>query len=129
MVTNPLFDPSTDNASIANEVQQRLNTPMAASAFSADEQAFLNLLMAKIADGSIQLYSPSSLLNAPVYETLPSEAQGKADQNAVVLLTKIREINDLMQVYHEPNEIVKNLVASLLAAKNRLEEHADIFII
>jgi hypothetical protein len=126
---NPLFDPATDNAVIDPATQQILNQPLKAEAFTAEEQAFLDLLMAKIADKTINLYSPSSLLNTPVYDALPTEAKGLADQNAFVLLANVREINNLMQVSQEPTYQVKNLVDSLFQTKKRLEEHGDIFII
>lgn len=126
---NPLFDPATDNAAIDPATQQILNQPLKAEAFTAEEQAFLDLLMAKIADKTINLYSPSSLLNTPVYDALPSDAKGLADQNAFVLLTKVREIYNLMQISKEPTYQVKNLVDSLFQTKKRLEEHGDIFII
>lgn len=106
-----------------------LNAPMKADTWSDQDQAFLNDLMAKVEAGTIQLYSPSSLLNQAVYPTLSPEDQGKADQNAMVMIGNIREIVNLMKAYNEPNAIVKNLVESLIEAKKRLETSADIFII
>ncbi len=126
---NPLYDPATDNQPIAPEVQTMLNAPMKADTWSDQDQAFLNDLMAKVEAGTIQLYSPSSLLNQAVYPTLSPEDQGKADQNAMVMIGNIREIVNLMKAYNEPNAIVKNLVESLIEAKKRLETSADIFII
>ncbi len=126
---NPLYDPATDNQAIAPEVQTMLNAPMKADSWSDQDQSFLNDLMAKVEAGTIQLYSPSSLLNQAVYEKLSPLDQGKADQNAMVMLGNIREIVNLMKAYHEPNAIVKNLVESLIEAKKRLEASVDIFII
>lgn len=126
---NPLFDPATDNAPIDANVQSMLNQPLKGDGFSAEDQAFLDLIMSKIADKSINLYSPSSLLNTVVYEALPQELKAKADQNAMVMLTKIREINDLMQVSREPSYQLKNLVDSLNYTKKRLEEQGDLFVI
>lgn len=126
---NPLYDPKTDNLAIAPEVQTMLNAPSKTGSWSDEEQAFLNDLMAKVEAGTIQLYSPSSLLNQAVYEKLAPEAQGKADQNAQVMIGKVREIVTLMKAYNEPNDIVKNLVESLFESKKRVEEAGDIFII
>ena len=126
---NPLYDPKTDNLAIAPEVQNMLNTPSKTGSWSDEEQVFLNDLMAKVDAGTIQLYGPSSLLNQAVYDKLTPEAQGKADLNAMNMIAKIREIVSLMKLYNEPNDIVKNLVESLLADKKRLEEAGDIFII
>lgn len=126
---NPLYDPATDNAAIDPVTQMLLNQPLKSDAFTDGEQAFLNLLMAKVENKTINLYAPSCLLNVPVYEVLPLEAKGKADQNAVLMLGKIREIHGLMQLSKEPSYQVKNLVAALFEMKNRLEEHQDIFTI
>lgn len=127
---NPLYDPATDNLPIDPTVQNLLNQPLKdSSGFSPEEQAFLDILKAKVADGTIQLYSPASLLNAAVYDTLTMEARGKADQNAFLMLGKIREILDLLKLSEEPTFQLKNLVASLHAEKTRLEEHQDIFIL
>lgn len=126
---NPLYDPATDNAVIAPEVQSMLNAPSKTGTWSDSDQAFLNDLLAKVEAGTIQLYSASSLLNNAVYEKLAPELQGKADQNALLMIGKVREIVDLMKLYKEPNDIVKNLVESLFAAKQRAEEAGDIFII
>lgn len=126
---NPLYDPATDNKAIAPEVQTMLNAPMKADSWSEQDQSFLNELLAKVENGTIKLYSPSSLLNQAVYEALSPAEQGKADQNAMVMIGNIREIVSLMKAYNEPNAIVKNLVESLIEAKKRLETSADIFII
>ena len=126
---NPLYDPATDNQAIAPEVQNMLNTPSNSGTWTDSDQVFLTDVLAKVEAGTIQLYSASSLLNNAVYEKLTPELQGKADQNALLMIGKVREIVDLMKLYHEPNDIVKNLVESLFAAKQRAEEAVDIFII
>jgi hypothetical protein len=126
---NPLYDPTTDNLPIAPEIQSMLNAPLKADSWTADEQAFLNELMAKWENGTIKPHSPSSLLNETVYESLDPAAKASADKNCVIMLTKIREIVELMKISNEPTFQIKNLVEALLATKKRLEEHADIFII
>ncbi|MFA5854960.1 MAG: hypothetical protein WC846_01545 [Candidatus Gracilibacteria bacterium] len=127
---NTLYDPKTDNQPIDPQVQKMLNTPLAdSSGFSADDQMLLNLIMQKVDQKEINLLAPSSLLNTAVYEGLTPENKAKADKNAVILLAKIREIYSLMRVYTEPTFQIKNLVASLRLTKERLEEHADLFVI
>jgi len=126
---NPLYDPRTDNAVIDPATQVRLNQPLAAEAFTPEEQAFLDLILGKVADKTINLYAPSSLLNLPVYEALSAEAKGQADQNTVPLLAKIRDLVHLTSLSKAPSYQVKNLLDSLLDTKKRLEEHGDIFII
>ena len=127
---NPLYDPKTDNLPIDPAVQSMINQPLKdQSGFSPEDQTLLNQLMQKVEDGSINLYQPSSLLNAAVYDTLSPEMKGKADQNAVILLGEIREIVNLMKISQEPTYQVKSLVQSLNTAKSRLEEAGNIFII
>ena len=127
---NPLYDPKTDNLPIDPAVQSMINQPLKdQSGFSTEDQTLLNQLMQKVEDGSINLYQPSSLLNAAVYDTLSPEMKGKADQNAVILLGEIREIVNLMKLSQEPTYQVKNLVQSLNITKSRLEEAGNIFII
>lgn len=126
---NPLYDPKTDNQAISTDVQSMLNQPLAAGSWTDEEQIFLNELIAKVEAGTIQLYSPSTLINTAVYEQLSPEAQGKADFNAMNMLSKIREIVNLMKLYSEANYEVKNLVESLFENKKNLESAGDIFII
>ena len=127
---NPLYDPKTDNLPIDPAVQSMINAPLKDdSGFSDEDQALLNLLMQKVEDGTINLYQPGSLLNTTVYESLPSDAKGKADQNALILLGKIREIVNLLKISPDPTYQLKNLVASLNDTKKRLEANGDLFVI
>lgn len=127
---NPLYDPKTDNFPIDPAVQERLNKPMAADNYSQADKDFLDLVMKLIEEKKINLYAPSSLLKNEVYEKLDSAGKGKADQNAMLILTKIREIYNLMQISTEPTFQVKNLVDSLRLNKESVEQiSGDIFII
>ncbi len=128
-MVNPLYDPNTDNAPIADEVQKELNKPLAdTSGFAAEDQLLLNQIMQLVEEGKINLYGPSTLLNTGIYDSLDDAAKAKADQNSVHMLGKIREIVGNMKAYNEPTFQVKNLVAALRLNKEALEEHADIFI-
>lgn len=128
---NPLYDPKTDNQAIDPAVQAMINKPLAnPQGFSAEDQAFLDKLMNLIKEGKINLYSASSLLNTAVYESLDIAGKAAADKHAIVMLPKIREINDLMQVTKESTYQVENLVASLRLNKEEVEKiSGDIFLI
>ncbi len=127
---NPLYDPATDNATIADETQKRLNQPLAAQGLSNEDQALLNQILTLVEAGTIQLYTPSSLLNQAVYTTLNSEAQGKADQNAVNMLSKIRDIVNLHKAGMDTTYQVENLVHALRLNKESLEAQAgNVFLI
>jgi hypothetical protein len=131
MGTNPLFDPKTDNQDIHEDTQKMINTSLKSDEeYTADEQAFVDLILKLIAEDKIQLFTPGSLINHPVYDGLSDEAKGLADHNAMNMLGKIREIDKLSKLYEHPTYQMKNLVATLKQNKERLEEHSgDIFII
>lgn len=127
---NPLYDPKTDNMPIDPAVQASMNRPMASDSYSQADQEFLNLIMRLIEEGKINLYVPSSLLNTEIYEKMNEAEKGKADQNAVLMLNKIREIHNLMKFIKEPNFQVKNLVDSLRQNKEAMEKiDGDVYII
>ncbi len=127
---NPLYDPKTDNAPIDPAVQAMINKPMASEAYSQEDQDFVNLIVGLIEEGKINLYVPSSLLNNAVYEKLDAANKGKADQNAVLILNKIRDLYDLIKFIKEPNLQVKNLIDALRQNKEAVEKiEGDIFII
>ena len=126
---NPLYDKSTDNQAIADETQKMINTPLAGGTLSAEDRTFLDKITQLVEEGTIRLYEPSSLLNDAVYESLDLQAKAKADQNCVSMLTKIREIVALEKADFDTNVQVENLIHSLRLNKERLEEHADIFIL
>lgn len=127
---NPLYDPKTDNAVIADHVQVLINTPLARDPYDEADQALLNLIIKLVNEKKINLYSPSSLLNNDIYEALPHEGKAKADQNSVIMLTKVREIYNLAQSTSEPTHQLKNLVDSFRLNKESVEKMCgDIFII
>jgi hypothetical protein len=126
---NSLFDPGTDNQAIDDELQKRLNKPLAGGTIDGEDRALLDTIMKLVAEEQIKLYEPSSLLNTAVYEALPLEGKSKADQNIVGMLAKIRDIVNLEKADFDTNIQVKNLIRSLRLNKERLEEHGgDIFI-
>lgn len=128
---NPLYDPHTDNQVIPQEVQKLINQPLKdEQGLSVEDQAFLEKIQTLISEKKINLYDPDSLLNQEVYEKLNLEAKGKADQNAVLMLARIREIHDLLQISSEPSYQLQNLVASLRLYKERTEAYSgDIFLL
>ncbi len=127
---NPLYDPKTDNAHIEDHIQVMINKPLERDPYNEADQALLNLIVQLVNEKKINLYSPSSLLNNDFYEKLPHEGKAKADQNSVIMLTKIREIYNLVQTVSEPTHQIKNLVDSLRLNKEDVEKMCgDIFII
>lgn len=122
---------TSESGAIDVETQDRLNEPLAKSGgVSAEDEVFLNLILKLIADKQIDLYKPSSLINERYYEQLPEEQRGKADFEAVNLLSAVRNIKDLCDAGYRETYQVQNLVQQLRHTKERLEEAGgDLFII
>lgn len=116
---------------IPDDEQQKLNKPLEVQeGFDADDEAFLQMIVSKVEAKEIDLYKPSSLLNNVVYDKLNEKAQGKADFDAVNLLSAIREIYNLWKMGEKNSYQIQNQVHRIRLTKERLEEEAgDIYII
>lgn len=128
---NPLYDPATDNAVIPDDTQAMLNKPADVDhEFEPEDDAFLKDIIAKFDSGSINRHSPSSLLNEKMYENLEQPQQARADQNALTILARLREIYDWWQLHPEPSFQIKNQLHAIRLTKEKLEEElGDIYII
>lgn len=116
---------------LPEDEQMKLGKPLRdESGVSPEDTEFLQLLVDKIDKKEIDLFVPSSLLNEPVYNKLSEEDQGKADYNALTLLSTIRQIYNLWQTGECETYQIQNLVHQVLTTKERLEElGGDIYII
>ena len=119
------------DSAISAETQQMLNSPLVhKQGLDPENQEFLLMLTNKIDKGEINLYRPSSLLNNTVYDTLSEESKGKADFDAVNMLTTIREIKKLWDLGHRDTYQIENMAQQLRLIKERLEQAGgDIYII
>ena len=113
------------------ETQQRLNQPLASnSAFDPADDNFLKAVVSLVEEAKINLYSPSSLLNEPMYRTLTEEQRGKVDLEAFNLLTTLRNIYNLWKVENKATYQLQNLVHQVRLTKERLENiSGDVFIV
>lgn len=113
------------------KVQQELNTPWKDNvAINPADQAFLNLLIGLINDKKIGLYNPDSLINREVYDKSSTQDQGKADFEAVNMLSAIREIKGLHEAGYDDSYQIIYLVNKLRLSKERMEgKGGDLFII
>lgn len=119
---------------VTAEIQFILNKPteIDPKLYQADplDIKFLKQLMKKVEQNEIHLFTPSSLLNATVYEVLPSGQKAKADFDILTLLNKIRSIKKLWDSGERNSYQIINLTRSLRLSKERLEQTAgDVFII
>ena len=116
---------------LPEEKQSEMGAPLKDESGAGEEdKAFLEMLVKMIEKKEIDLYVPSTLLNTPVYEKLDEQGQGKADYNALNLLSTIRQINQLWKSGDHDSYQIQNLVHQVRVTKERLEEvSGDIYII
>ncbi len=123
---------ATGNA--APEIQISLNTPTKIRPelykVSPKDKAFLKELIAKVESGQIKLFTPSTLLNQPVYDQLSPQLRAKADYDILILVHKIRQIKKIWDEGAKDSYQIMNLVHSLRLAKESLEtQQGDVFVI
>jgi len=116
---------------LSPEQQMALNQPLKdPSGVGEANQKFLDDVLSKIEKGTINLFSPLSLLNQAVYEKLSEQIQGKIDIDAVNLLAKLRDIKGLHDLGQTDSYQMENLVENVRLIKERIEAEAgDVFII
>ncbi len=113
------------------ETQATLNAPLKKEGgIDSKDEKFLDMLLRMIEEGKIGLHQPSSLINREVYDKLDEQTQGKVDMEAMNLLSAIRNIKSLCDMGDNDTYQIDNLVQTLKATKERLEqEGGDLFII
>jgi len=128
---NILSTAFTKAEDVSPQVQAMLNNPLPQDQpLDPKDQEFLTFVMAKIDSGEIDLYRPSTLINHSVYDKLSEEAQGKADFDAMNLLSTLREIRQLWNAGHRNTYQIENLTHRIRVTKERLEQIAgDIYIL
>lgn len=116
---------------LSSDEQMKLNQPLAKQdGLSAEDEAFLNMVVAKVESKEIDLLRPSSLLNQTVYNSLTQIQQGKADYDAVTILSTLRTIYGLWKANPTATYQIENMVRTVRLSKERLEEiSGDIYII
>lgn len=112
-------------------VQKELNAPIAdPTGVSAEDQAFLDLIVQMLNDGKIDAYKPSCLFNDDVYDKLDTKRQGAVDMASVNMLSAIRNIKDLYDNGFKDSFQIQNLVHQLRVKKEAFEDtDGDLFII
>lgn len=118
-------------STLSPEEQKALNQPLKdPSGGGGSNQKFLSDVVAKINEGKINLFSPSSLLNQEVYQKLPEQIRGKIDMDAVNLLGKLRDMKGLYDLGQTDSYQMEYLVENVRLIKERIEAEAgDVFII
>lgn len=113
------------------QTQKILNTPLKADGgMTQEDEKILDLIVAMVNEGKINIYQPSTLVNQSVYEKLGSSEKGKVDFESLNMLSAIREIKGMLDAGFRETYQMANLVSRMRATKERIElERGDIFII
>jgi len=126
-----LVDEELMNKTLDENVQQMINKPQAdPTGIGQEDREFIENVMKLINDGTIELHTPSTLMNKQVYEIIDEKCQGIADMNAVHLLADLRQIKKLYETEQKESYQIQNLIHKLRMTKERLEkECGDVYII
>lgn len=121
----------TQNQPLSDQQQKEMGKPLInPQGFDPADETFLNLVEDLIEKKKIDLVQPSSLLNHAVYYKLSEADQGKVDQQAILLLTRIREIHGIWRMSKEPTFQIANLINACRLYKEKAEAvSGDVFIV
>ncbi|MBD3360976.1 hypothetical protein GF366_04210 [Candidatus Peregrinibacteria bacterium] len=116
---------------VDKKTQEELNKPLSDPiGISRENHDFLEKIVDLIEKEKIDLYKPETLINREYYDKLTEREQGKADFEAVNLLSALREIKDLYDLGKIDTYQMQNLLERIRNTKERLEEEGgDLFII
>lgn len=116
---------------VSTETNMTVNKPLAsAEILSSENEDFLNMVMDKVNSGEINVHTPQTLINLPVYEKLTEAEQDKMDIYAVNMLSSIRRIQDLYLIDQKQTYQMQNLLEEFRLRKEETERtFGDVFII
>jgi hypothetical protein len=113
------------------DTQAELNKPLQDnSGFNEGQEAFLNDLIKKLNNGTLDTHNTDTLYNHSIYDQLPEEEQEQTSLTAVNLMSLIRQIQQLWEIDQKATFQIQNLVESVFQMKSKFEEkHGDVYII
>ncbi|PIQ78671.1 hypothetical protein COV81_04625 [Candidatus Peregrinibacteria bacterium CG11_big_fil_rev_8_21_14_0_20_41_10] len=141
LIVNPTHGgtggPLDTSTPLTPEMQAEINAPLAdPMGLDMETQEFLQSTMARVYNGQIDTYKPSSLINQAAYDQLDQAGEGLADQTAVIFCGKLRDIRGLMDIsggeqsYAAPTYQIQQLVKELKFHKEEFEkQYGDVFVI
>ena len=119
------------NYQVDEQTQQQLNRPLKdETGFNEGHEAFLKMLIEKMASGELNALNSDSLYNHQVYDKLTEEQQEKASLTAINLMSAIRQIETLWKIDPTATFQIQNLVETVFQMKSKFErEYGDVYII
>ena len=129
-MTDPFADAVAKHAQtdLPLDEQAALGKPQHAQ-LSDEHDRFLSTILRLIDEGQINTLEPMSFIHKDVYDALEPGLRGQTDRaipNIVSYLEKIIELHHRAEPNHSYE--MKDYIESLWLAKQRIEEHADVFI-
>lgn len=108
--------------------QRQLGKPQETT-LAAEHAAFLKTVIALIDSGKIDTKFPQTFIHAEVYENLSPTWKAKVDRAIPNVSTFLECIMDLHARPEKDESFeMKNLIELLWQAKERIEQHADVFV-
>ncbi len=119
------------NTGVNDETQKMINTPESdPTGIDDTDTEFIEKVIRRVEDKRIDLHTPATLLNLPVYDELGDEAKSIVDLNGFNLLAEIRQIKKLWDLGDKDSFQIQNLVHRMRLTKQTIEkDHGDCYII
>lgn len=121
-----ITDPSHANLSI--DAQKKMGLP-ACGDMSKEHKDWITDIIAMSDRGEIDVLRPETLVRPEVYSTLSAEDRAQVDSNLYTLANELRHIEGFYRDDATPNacQQLERMIDHFWAARDRLEEHGDVF--
>jgi hypothetical protein len=96
----------------------------------AEHTEFVKKITNLINSGKIDTTNPESILNKKVYDSLDAEWKAKTDLAIVNIADLLRHIKEFFESKQTPDSSPQlvTMIEDLWQMKQRIEEHADVFV-
>ncbi len=126
---DPLLTAIEKNKNLSEEAQKKAGQAIAGD-MGEEHTNFVRTITEIINAGKIDITNPESILNKNVYDTLDAVWKAKTDLAIVNIVDQLRRIKEFYESKETPNASpqLATMIESLWQMKQRIEEHADVFI-
>lgn len=102
-----------------------------AGSMTEEHTNFVKTVTALLKSGKVNVHKPETILNAPVYSSLPFSIRGKVDLAAVNVADQLRRVSDFYLSKQTPDASpqLETMIEHLWQMKKRVEErYGNVFI-
>jgi len=115
---------------VDQKTQEELNRPKTSRNRIFEHEDFIEEIIKKLENNEIDPYAPRSLLNLEVYNKLSEQDEGRVDLAARNICSILHSVQDLWVQDHSRSTVMVDLIQTIKASKERVEnELGDVFII